>query len=111
MQSRTAQVSVRLSPINRTPTPFRWSGAYTYTAVREKVSGFNSTAGNPLDVEWSRSGQGPHQISYNLSYNFARAVTVNWSCSDATSDVVAASVNQTVNSEGANQSVTGTCTV
>ena len=38
------------------------------------------------------------------------AVTVNWSCSDATSGVVAASVNQTVSSEGANQSATGACT-
>jgi len=37
-------------------------------------------------------------------------VTVNWSCSDTTSDVVAASVSQTVSGEGANQSVTGTCT-
>ena len=37
-------------------------------------------------------------------------VTVNWSCSDATAGAVAASVNQTVNGEGANQSATGTCT-
>ncbi|MFN8491593.1 MAG: PxKF domain-containing protein [Caldilineaceae bacterium] len=37
-------------------------------------------------------------------------VTVNWSCSDATSGVVAASVSQTVSGEGTNQSVTGTCT-
>jgi hypothetical protein len=36
-------------------------------------------------------------------------VTVNWSCSDATSGPVSASVSQTVNSEGANQSSTGTC--
>jgi hypothetical protein len=37
-------------------------------------------------------------------------VTVNWSCTDGGSDVVAASVSQTVSTEGANQSVTGTCT-
>jgi hypothetical protein len=37
-------------------------------------------------------------------------VTVNWSCSDTTSGVVAANVNQTVSSEGANQSATGACT-
>lgn len=37
-------------------------------------------------------------------------VTVNWSCSDATAGVVAASLNQTVSSEGSNQSATGVCT-
>lgn len=37
-------------------------------------------------------------------------VTVNWSCSDATSGPVLPSVSQTVSSEGANQSATGTCT-
>jgi hypothetical protein len=38
------------------------------------------------------------------------AVTVNWSCSDTTSGAVTASSSQTVSSEGANQSVTGSCT-
>jgi hypothetical protein len=38
-------------------------------------------------------------------------VTVTWSCSDGTgSGVVQSLVSQTVNAEGANQSVTGTCT-
>ncbi len=38
------------------------------------------------------------------------SVTVNWSCSDSRSGVVSGSVSQTVSSEGANQSATGTCT-
>lgn len=79
IQSRTAQLSLRLSPINRGPVRFGWSGAYTYSHIREQVSGFNSTAGNPLLVEWARSGQGPHQISYNLRYLFFSAIQVNWS--------------------------------
>ena len=37
-------------------------------------------------------------------------VTVNWSCSDETAGVVAASVSQTVSGEGANQTATGACT-
>jgi hypothetical protein len=37
-------------------------------------------------------------------------VTVTWTCTDATSGPVAASVNQTVSSEGLNQSTTGICT-
>lgn len=37
-------------------------------------------------------------------------VTLNWTCSDAISGVVASSVNATVTTEGQNQSSTGTCT-
>lgn len=36
-------------------------------------------------------------------------VTVNWSCTDGLSGVVSASVSETVSTEGANQSATGTC--
>ena len=36
-------------------------------------------------------------------------VVVNWNCADALSGAVAASVSQTISSEGANQSATGTC--
>ena len=36
-------------------------------------------------------------------------VTLEWTCSDATSGAVSANVSQTVSSEGANQSSTGTC--
>jgi hypothetical protein len=77
LQSRTAQLSLRLSPIMRGPAKFSWSAAYTYSHIREQVSGFSSTSGNPLAVEWARSGQGPHQITYNLRYNFFNAVQVN----------------------------------
>jgi hypothetical protein len=37
-------------------------------------------------------------------------VTLDWTCTDATSGVVAASVAQTLRGEGANQALTGTCT-
>ena len=79
LQSRTAQLSLRISPIQRGPARFGWNASYTFSHIREQVSGFNSTAGNPLLVQWARSGQGPHQISYNLRYLFFRAVQVNWS--------------------------------
>jgi hypothetical protein len=79
LQSRSGQVSLRLSPIPRGPTKFTWSLAYTYQNLREQVSGFNSTAGNPLDVVWAPSSQGPHSLNYNLRYDFFRAVQVNWS--------------------------------
>jgi hypothetical protein len=78
LQSRTAQLQVRWSPIVRTQTAFNWSLAYTYSHITEQYSGFSSTAGNPLSVDWATSGQGPHQISYNLRYAFFKAVYVTW---------------------------------
>ena len=78
LQSRSAQLQVRLNPIYRTPMRFRWNAAYTFTNVREQVSGFSSTAANPLDVFWDRSAQGPHSVNYSLSYNFFDAVNVSW---------------------------------
>lgn len=76
--SQTAQVQLRLSPIQRGPTRFGWSAAYTLMHVREQVPGFQSTAGNPLGKEWALASTGPHQLSYNLRYNFFDYVTVNW---------------------------------
>jgi len=79
LESRTAQLSLRLSPIPRTPTRFGWNVAYTYSNVREQVSGFSSTAGSPLGVEWATSGQGPHSFNYSLRYRFFDAIDVSWS--------------------------------
>lgn len=78
LESRTAQLGVRLSPVPRGPSRFGWSLAYTYSHIREQVSGFGSTAGDPLTVEWARAAQGPHQVNYNLRYRFFDAVTVSW---------------------------------
>jgi hypothetical protein len=78
LQSRTAQLGVRVSPVQRGPSRFGWSAAYTYSHVREQVSGFASTAGDPLEVQWARAGQGPHQINYTLRYNFLDAIQVTW---------------------------------
>lgn len=76
LESRTAQLSLRLSPISRGPTKFSWNAAYTYSHIREQVSGFSSTAGNPLGVEWAQSAQGPHQINYGVRYNFFNYILV-----------------------------------
>jgi hypothetical protein len=78
LQSRTGQITVRLSPITRTPNAFGWSAAYTYSHITEQFSGFSSTANNPLTSSGRGSGQGPHQITYNLRYSFFNAVHVNW---------------------------------
>jgi hypothetical protein len=100
LESRTAQLSVRLSPIPRGPTKFGWSLAYTYQHIREQVSGFSSTAGNPLGVEWARSGQGPHQITYNLRYNFFSAVMVNLNGSFRSGNAFTPTIAGDINGDG-----------
>ncbi|MEO5510578.1 MAG: carboxypeptidase-like regulatory domain-containing protein [Longimicrobiales bacterium] len=97
LESRTAQMTLRLSPIPRTPTKFGWSASYTFINTREQVSGFSSTAGNPLDVSWANSAQGPHSINYTLRYLFFNAVQVSWNGSfrsgSAFTPVVAGDIN------------------
>jgi hypothetical protein len=78
LQSRSSQIQLSLAPIPHGPTKFTWSATYTYLHTRELISGFQSTAGNPLDRVWSTNGQGPHQISYNLRYNLFNAAAITW---------------------------------
>ena len=100
LQSRTTQLSFRLSPIPRGPTRFSWSAAYTYSYIREQVSGFSSTAGDPLGVEWARSGQGPHQINYTLRYNFLDAVQINLNGSFRSGSAFTPTVAGDINGDG-----------
>jgi hypothetical protein len=100
LQSRTAQLSLRLSPIQRTPSRFGWNAAYTYSHIREQVSGFSSTAGDPLAVEWARSGQGPHQLSYGLRYRFFDAISVSWNGSFRSGNAFTPMVAGDINGDG-----------
>jgi hypothetical protein len=56
LESRSAQLSLRLSPVRRTPARFGWNLAYTYSHIREQVSGFSSTDGDPRAVSYASSG-------------------------------------------------------
>jgi hypothetical protein len=78
LRSESRQVSLRLSPV-RFSTRLNWSVAYVYSNVRERVRGFGSTAGNPLELEWARSPRDSrHQITYNIGYEFFDAVRITW---------------------------------
>ena len=101
LQSNTAQLSLSLSPIFRTPTRFGWGGSYTYSRIREQYSGFSSTAGDPLSVNWATSAQGPHQINYNLRYIFFNAVQVNWNGAFRSGTAFTPTVAGDVNGDGA----------
>ena len=78
LRSRSGQFSVRLSPMN-VSTNVGWSASYTYGNVREQFRGFQSTAGNPFEIDWSRSGfDSRHQITYTLNWNAFDVVRIGW---------------------------------
>jgi hypothetical protein len=78
LRSESRQVSLRLAPA-RFSTALTWNVSYVYSNVRERVRGFSSTVGNPLDVEWARAAfDSRHQVVYSLGYNFWDAVRVSW---------------------------------
>jgi hypothetical protein len=78
LTSESKQFQARFSPATFS-TAWSWSLAYVYANYREQYRGFQSTAGNPIDVNWGRSGMDQHhQIQYSVGYNFFDAVRVNW---------------------------------
>ena len=78
LRSESRQISLRLSP-GQFSTRLSWSASYVYSNVRERVRGFSSTVGNPLDVEWARAAfDSRHQVVYSIGYNFWDAIRVSW---------------------------------
>jgi hypothetical protein len=78
LNSRASQLSVRLFPMQPS-TRFSWNASYTYGTVYEQFRGFQSTAGNPFDVERSRSGfDSRHQITYGFNWNAFDAIRLSW---------------------------------
>ncbi|HEY2377476.1 MAG TPA: TonB-dependent receptor [Gemmatimonadaceae bacterium] len=78
LQSESRQMSLRLSPMSFS-TSYSWSLSYVYGNVRDRVHGFSSTVGDPLDLSWGRSSfDSRHQIVYTLGYNFFNTVNVSW---------------------------------
>jgi hypothetical protein len=100
LTSKTAQLSLRLNPIQRTTNPWRWGMSYTYTNIREQVAGFTSTAGDPTGISWAAGSQGPHQITYNLSHILFNAVTVSWNGSFRSGSAYTPNVGNDINGDG-----------
>jgi hypothetical protein len=100
LEQRTSQLSINLSPIARGATNFGWSIGYTYAHIREQVSGFSSTAGNPLDVTWATSAQGPHSFNYSLRYLFFHAVQLSWTGSLRSGSAFTPMISGDVNGDG-----------
>ena len=56
-----------------------WNLSYVHSRIRQELSGFTSTAGDPRDTEWSRSPMDArHQISFGLALNVADWVRLDW---------------------------------
>jgi len=78
LEGESKQFTLRVQP-TRFSTGLTWSVAYVFSDVRDQVRGFQNTAGDPRVVEWAQAQfNTPHQVSYNLGYNFFDLVRVNW---------------------------------
>ncbi len=79
LRSESRQFRASISPLTFS-SAFSWNVSYVLASVRERVRGFGAnTAGNPLDMQWSRSGfDSRHQIQYSLFYNVGDLMRVSW---------------------------------
>lgn len=78
LRSESRQLTFRVAPATFNAN-YSWSLSYVYATVRDRVRGFSSTAGNPLDVEWGRASMDSrHQFVYLFGYNFFNTVNVAW---------------------------------
>ena len=100
MKSETSQIRLSLRPIKFSQN-FTWNLTYVYSNNREQFRGFNSTVGNPLDVQWGRGGfDSRHQINYTLRYNFFDAIRVNWNGRFSSGGAFTPSISGDVNGDG-----------
>lgn len=78
LQSRSAQFSVRVSPMQFN-SQFSWNASYTYGNVREEFRGFQSTVGDPFAIGSSRASfDSRHQITYTLNWNAFDLIRLSW---------------------------------
>jgi Carboxypeptidase regulatory-like domain len=76
LQSRSAQVSIGISPV-RFNSALQWNATYVWQKVVDLSRGFNgTTAGDPYLTQWARSSSDArHQFNYTINYTFKNAVS------------------------------------
>jgi hypothetical protein len=101
LRSESRQLRATISPLTFNST-FSWSLSYVLTNVRERSRGFGSnTAGNPLDLQWSRSNfDSRHQLQYSLFYNIADFVRIGWNGSFRSGTPFTPLVGADINGDG-----------
>ncbi len=78
LTSVSRQITLQVSPLSLN-SQYTWGLAYTLGSVREEVSGFTSTAGNPFDAAAGRSSRDArHQILASLGTNLFDIIRVTW---------------------------------
>lgn len=98
--SESRQLTVGVSPL-RFGQRFTWSANYVLGWNRDEVYGFQSTVGNPFEVDRARSSfDSRHQIVVNLGYNFFDVVRVNWFSSFRSGTPFTPQVGGDVNGDG-----------
>jgi hypothetical protein len=77
LESRSAQVSVGISPIAFN-SRLNWNLTYVWQKVIDQTRGFgDNTAGDPYLLQWSRAARDArHQFTFNVGYTFKQAVSV-----------------------------------
>ncbi|MES2523813.1 MAG: TonB-dependent receptor [Gemmatimonadota bacterium] len=72
--SKQLQVSLRPLALN---TLYSWNLSYVLSDVKEQFQGFNSTIGNPLDIQRSRGNFARHQLQVSGNLNLFNTVRIN----------------------------------
>ncbi|MGH7620626.1 MAG: hypothetical protein ACREPM_25720, partial [Gemmatimonadaceae bacterium] len=100
LRSETKQFTVNVQPMSFNTT-FTWGLAYVYQNSREEYRGFSSTAGDPRDLAWSRSGfDSRHQFQYRLTYNAFDFVRIGWNGSFRSGNPYTPVVATDINGDG-----------
>ena len=99
-RSVSRQLQVQLAPL-RMNSRFTWNVAYTLGSVRDRVSGFASTAGSPLEVSEARaSGDWRHQLQVMLGANLFNLLRVTWFQRFTSGSPFTPVVNADINGDG-----------
>jgi hypothetical protein len=99
-RSVSKQLQLQIAPL-LSSSRFNWSLAYTWNSVRDRTSGFSSTAGNPLVTSEARSsGDWRHQVQANVGANLFDLIRVNYTQRFTSGTPFTPLVNGDINGDG-----------
>lgn len=100
LESESKQLTVSVAPLTFS-TNFTWSLSYVLAYTREQYRGFSSTAGDPRDVAWGRSGfDSRNQIVYRFTYNAFDFIRLGWNGSFRSGTPYTPVVGSDINGDG-----------
>jgi hypothetical protein len=79
LKGHNEALSISVSPFNWNYA-WSWNASYRIGFQTDQMRGFNSTTGNPQDVEWGRSfSDSRHTVGFGFNYNLFGALRLTWS--------------------------------